>query len=165
MSKKTITADLLRELLHYSPDSGLFTWRENRSRMAKVGAIAGARTVRGYWSIGICGRQYLAHRLAWLYMTGNWPISDIDHRDVNKINNSWLNLREVSEHENLQNQRRPHRNNKVGLLGVSKMSPNSWQTRIRINGKEKYLGSYRTPDEAHQVYVAAKRKHHPGSTL
>ena len=160
---KELTSERLRELLHYEPSTGSFTWRKAWPRMP-VGSLAGHRTGLGYWRIKVEGGNYLAHRLAWLYMTGHWPPGDIDHIDTDSLNNRWENLRSVTEHENLQNQRRAHRNNKVGVLGVSKFS---WGcvSRIRVNGRDVRLGTFATVEEAHQAYLAAKRLHHPGNTL
>jgi hypothetical protein len=97
-------------------------------------------------------------------MTGEWPVSDVDHINGDPMDNSWRNLRQVSEHENLQNQRRPHSCNRCGLLGVSK-KPYGWQARIRIDGKSKHLGTFDTPEKAHAAYVAAKRLHHSTCTI
>lgn len=97
-------------------------------------------------------------------MTGRWPVGDIDHRDSNKLNNAFCNLREVTEHENLQNQRRAHRNNKSGLLGVSHQAQ-GYVARIYANGRKHYLGTFKTGEAAHSAYLDAKRRLHPGSTL
>jgi hypothetical protein len=110
-----LTAEKVRELLHYDPDTGIFTWRVNRSN-AKAGAIAGSMD-NGYRLIKINGHKHLASRLAWLYMTGAWPERNIDHRDLGPSNDRWENLRLGDHSENAQNTH-VRRNNKVGKKGV-----------------------------------------------
>ena len=89
-----------KELLRYSPDTGIFLWNENRGNSVKKFDIAGYENTQGYICIKIGKTLYLAHRLAWLYMTGEWP-NIIDHIDHNRGNNSWSNLRNVSARENV----------------------------------------------------------------
>src|SRR4051812_40825019 len=103
-----VTQERLKQVLVYSPESGLFTRR---------GRVAGT-TYRGRINIFIDYRGYLAHRLAWLYVHGRWPIGDIDHIDGNASNNAISNLREVSRSVNMQNQRRARSDSRTGLLGV-----------------------------------------------
>ena len=96
-----LKVDDLRGLLAYDPSSGHFTWRVRRGRAA-AGKQAGYPQSRGYIQIGVRGSLYLAHRLAWLYMTGEWPVAEIDHRDGVINNNKWENLRPATRPENQQ---------------------------------------------------------------
>ena len=82
----------LRELLSYDPDTGLFRWSKNKGSK-DAGELAGCVSPKGYILIGIDGCLYLAHRLAWLYVHGEFPEKDIDHRDQDKSNNRICNLR------------------------------------------------------------------------
>ncbi len=162
MAGPNLTAERLRELFNYFPDTGLFIRRIRRSHEA-AGKIAGGFD-HGYIKIAVDGAPYFAHRMAWLYMTGSWPIKHIDHIDGNRSNNRWNNLRDVSQSENLENRKGPTIQNKVGLLGVTRRG-NRYVATLRIDGVQTYLGTYPTPETAHVAYLTAKREHHKGNTL
>lgn len=154
-----LTADRLRELLQYDPATGHFRWRVQRNSFGgktKIGATAGQLN-QGRIQIGLDGKRYLAHRLAWLYMTGAWPTLQIDHRDCDPLNNRWANLREATQSQNNAN-RRPR--GKLGFKGVSRNGNHGYFARIRVNGEEIYLGNFRTAVEAARVYAFAARDLH-----
>ena len=154
----------LTRMLHYNPNSGVFTWRAS-SRRGWNGKRAGWVDEQGYLYIKIAGTLRPAHRLAWLYMTGAWPPSGyIDHIDTDPSNNRWENLRDATKRTNQENRRRPGRRNKAGFLGVS---PNGdrWSASIVSHRNKHHLGTFDTPQEAHVAYVAAKRQLHKGNTL
>lgn len=158
-----ITAAQVREVLTYDPDTGLFRWRKvhAKSRVA-VGAVAGARG--RYTRITISRKLYAAHRLAWLYVTGVWPKEEIDHRNGDKHDNRWLNLREATRQINAQNIRRT--SNKNGFMGVHWTARNKkFRASIRLGDKSHFLGLFDRPEDAHAAYVAAKRRLHAGCTL
>lgn len=164
--KKDLTVERLKELLHYEPETGVFTWRvkTNKSRNW-VGKRAGCANVStGYVMIGIDGHDIRAHRLAWFYMTGEWPANEVDHRNTDKGDNRWDNLRQATTRLNGENKRRANRNSKTGFLGVSPHR-NRFMARIKVNGKHKCLGTFDTPEQAHAAYVATKRQLHEGCTL
>lgn len=161
--KLELTHARLVEKLIYEPETGIFRWRHD-SRGAKAGDIAGAVGKAGYRQFTIDGRQYKAHRLAWLYVHGSWPVNDIDHRDHNRDNNAIRNLRDVTDAINNQNIVRPQKRNKAQLLGVYPQRKR-WCARIAFGDKRIFLGVHDTPEQAHQAYLAAKREHHPGNTL
>lgn len=170
MSKQDrLTAERLRQLLHYEPSTGKFTRlvAHPRNRTLCVGTEAGSfNKARGRFCISVDDTSYLAHRLAWLYMTGNWPKHQIDHIDTNPANNRWDNLRDVTGSVNQQNKRRPHRRNSTGLLGVSRSCvPGKFQASIYVNKKLVHLGTFEDANAAHQAYVDAKRQLHEGNTL
>lgn len=159
-----ITADRLRELVHYCPETGIFTHLQNRGRV-KAGAIVGSNS-RGYIVICVDRVLYGAHRLAWLYVHGHLPSGDVDHIDGNKSNNQISNLRDVDRSTNLQNQKRAsNRNKSTGLLGVSKRGNGTFRSYIQIDGKYVSLGTFKCAKEAHEAYLAAKRIHHKGCTI
>jgi hypothetical protein len=155
-----ITADKLKELLHYDPDTGDFTWKVVRKN-GRAG-LAGTTTNGGYRQIVINCKFYRAHRLAWLYVYGKWPENEIDHINGVRNDNRIANLREATRSENQQNQRRAHVSKKSGLFGATYCTfTKRWQVNIRFNGKQKHIGRFDTPELAHAAYLAAKKKFHP----
>jgi hypothetical protein len=160
-----LTNDRLKELFHYNPDTGAFTTRSEapqwgRTRNAQGGVIHES----GYLMISIQRRLYRAHRLAWLYMNGVWPSGQIDHINGMRNDNRWSNLRDVPHWMNNQNQRQATSKSLSGLLGVSKKRKR-WEAKIGVNGQTLHLGIFDTPVEAHEAYLSAKRKLHPGCTI
>ena len=148
----------LKEVLVYNPENGDFYWRQRRGRIL-AGTKAGCIGQRGISLIRVDFVLHKAHRLAWLYMTGQWPQEDIDHRDGNPTNNRWENLREATDSQNLSNMKKPITNTS-GRKGVSRRwDDKAWQVHIRANGKSTYVGSHTDLDEAHKMYADAARKH------
>ena len=159
-----LTAERLRELLDYDRETGVFRWKVRRSPGTKAGDIAGTVLKMGYRKISINDRRYAAHRLAWLYVHGHWPIDQIDHKNTDRGDNRFDNLREATPSINSQNKRRAMPNSKTGVLGVSP-SRGKFIVGIRIDGKKRNLGRYATVEAAYDVYLEAKRRFHPGCTL
>jgi hypothetical protein len=151
-----ITIERLKQLLEYNPETGLWTWRVHR-HCKKCGDIAGGLNSAGYIQITIDGTKYLAHRLAWLYMTGEWPKSLIDHEDLKPINNVWTNLREATHSQNKAN-RYHQKNNSCGVKGVD-FHQGKWRSLIYVDGAQIYLGSYPTKEQAADAYKIAAIKH------
>jgi hypothetical protein len=151
-----MTQTRLKELLHYSPETGVFTWLVNRKR-GKAGCPAGHIEPNGYLSIGIDGERYGAHRLAWLYVHGSLPKQEIDHINRFRADNKIENLRESTPAENIYN-RGVSRKNTSGYKGVTR-SLKRWMALIKVAGKSIYLGTYTTKQEAAQAYNAAARKY------
>lgn len=158
-----LTYERLRELLHYDPETGVWTWLARTTNRVDVGFVAGSMS-RGKVSIRIDGKLHLSHRLAVLYITGDWPSGVVDHVNGDSGDNRWSNLRDVSQRVNLQNRRSPSSNNRTGLLGVSRRN-RRFQASIKVDGPRIYLGTFDTPEQAHEAYLAAKRRLHPGNTL
>jgi len=167
MAAEILTLAQAQEKLSYDHSSGVFTWRVSPSAKVRAGSPAGAKQFEGYIVIGLNGRRYMAHRLAWLFITSGWPDGDIDHINGVKSDNRSSNLRLVTRAENLQNQRTVSSNNKNGsMLGVAFHRPtNKWRARIGLGGKDIHIGLFATESEAHQAYVAAKRAMHPAGNL
>lgn len=166
--KNHITVEKLREVLAYDAVTGIFTWRVALARQVKVGYVAGTIQQSGYRYIRVFGRDYRAHRLAWLHSYGEWPKYHIDHIDGNRDNNRLSNIRDVTRSVNQQNLHRARADNKsCGLLGVSWNERNKkWVSQITFPiGKSKHLGYFSTPESAHEAYISAKRKLHLGCTL
>ncbi len=151
------TAERLRELLHYNPETGVFTWVVKR-RGVRVGAMAGTvSSTNGYRIIRLDYRAYQAHRLAWLWMVGGWPKGQIDHLNCNKVDNRWCNLREATPTQNTRN-RPVRRDNRIGFKGVARAN-HRWQARIWVNGKRFHIGCFDSPEDAHNAYAAAAKEY------
>ena len=143
--------ELMLKHLSYTPNDGKVFWTIYPRRAAWNGKEAGNFRVDGYRKLKFCGKQYLAHRVAWLLHHGVWPIGDIDHIDGNPSNNKLENLRDVPHNINLQNRKSATIKNKTGLLGVVKRK-NKYAAHIHKNGKQVYLGLFLTAELAHQAY-------------
>lgn len=156
-----LTQSRLQSLLHYDPCTGVFTWLVQKSSRRKVGDEAGGICGNGYRQIGLDGKLYLTHRLAWLWMIGEWPKDQIDHINGVRDDNRWSNLREATNAENCQNLK-INSNNKSGYMGVSwHAKKGKWKAQISSTGCNKYLGQFTSPEDAHAAYLAAKAIVHP----
>lgn len=164
MFKEKIDQDFLKKILDYDPGSGVFTFKVNQGDKVP-GDVAGCVVkikrngvvVHSHIQIGLCKRHYLAHRLAFLWMTGKFP-KLVDHKDGNPLNNRWENLREASVSQNQQN-RKVSSNNKIGLKGVSPEGK-AFVARLTINGRKIRIGRFRTAEEAHVAYQKAAKEHY-----
>jgi len=167
MATTDLTAPRLREVLDYDKETGIFTWRLNVSSTGRKGAVAGCKTKAGYTLIRVGKKLYLAHRLAFLHVTGEFPCSLLDHQDMVKSNNAWNNLRESNKSQNGQNKLTAQKNNKAtGLLGVFWSSQaNKWGAKVNLNRKQYHAGFHSTPELAHAAYVQLKRRLHPFGML
>lgn len=145
-----ITAIELRERLQYDPNTGRWIWLKT-PRGGWVGRPAGSMDAKGYWVIKIDGQSYKASRLAFLYMTGEWPEEEMDHRDRQPWNDCWINLRSATRLENILNRVMP---NSSGHKGVYRHSANN---RWIAQYENVYIGSYVTIEEAvaaREVFIA-----------
>lgn len=153
MAKTNLTADHLRAILHYDPASGLFRWIVRAKSTRPPGSMAGSSSGR-YVIIGIDGNRYWAHRLAFLYMTGDWPKHCVDHINRDGLDNRWSNLRDVPMGINNRNKDVP---NSTGFVGLKKRRGFKWQATITIGGKSTSLGSFRSTEEGQEAYMTALR--------
>jgi hypothetical protein len=172
MATADLTAQRLREVFNYNKETGEFTWVSDFKMFYggvryKSGSTAGGPRKHGYIGISVDGKRYLAHVLAWLYVTGSFPYGDIDHIDGDPRNNRFENLRDVSRQVNIENRIRANNNNSSGFLGVSRAATKSerWVASIHSCGKKYHVGIYKTKEQAHQAYLEAKRLIHSGCTL
>lgn len=155
-----LTAERLREVLIYNPETGIFTWLVRARPGAEAGDVAGCIDRLGYRRIAIDGGQYKAHRLAWLYVCGAFPANGMDHINGDPADNRICNLREATQGENNQNTK-SYRNSSSKYLGVSWHTlKKKWQAQITVNGKQHYLGYFANEEEAHSAYCAAKTELH-----
>lgn len=155
-----MTLDYLKTILTYVPSSGVFRWRVKHSKKVVKGAVAGGRNVAGYTVIGIDGKTHYAHRLAWFYMTGDWP-SQIDHKNGDRADNRWRNLRVATHQQNILNAKLA-KSNTSGSKGVSwHKAAGKWSAYIILDGKKRHLGLHETPAEAHAEYMKAAKAAQP----
>ncbi len=143
----------LLELLDYCPLSGFFRWRVPRCNV-QIWQIAGYVNNKGYREICIDGKLHKAHRLAWLYIHTHWPKQQIDHINRCRDDNRLENLREATAQQNAAN-RLASSVNRLGIKGVT-YDRGSFVAYSKYLGKHKYLGSFKTADEAHraqQIYA------------
>lgn len=164
------TSARVRELLDYDPQTGAFTRKVRTAQRHQTGSRADFLITTGikvgYRRVSIDSQRFLAHRVAWLYVHGDWPAHQIDHLNCDRGDNRIANLRDVPHAVNMQNRRTPRTDNVNDCLGVVFMRSNGkWRARIQLAGKGRHIGVYETKEAAHAAYVNAKRQLHPGCTL
>lgn len=154
-----IALDRLHEVLHYDPLTGVWTWLVRTSNRIHIGDEAGRSDPLGYVRIKVDGTEYLAHRLAWFYMTGDNDPAELDHRDGHPSNNRFKNIREATRSQNTANTRL--RTGKTLPKGVS-LSANGLRYIAQFVHKRvtRYLGTFDSAAEAHAAYMFAAKDHH-----
>jgi hypothetical protein len=151
MIRLMVTFERLHAVLKYDPETGGWEWLP-RAGNARYGGPAGAVTTGGYLRIEIDGSTYAAHRLAWFYMTGEWPPSQIDHEDTDRANNRWSNLRLATPKQNAANQR-CRANNSLGVKGVNYVArAGKFRATIYVDKRNVHLGYFRTAEAASAAY-------------
>jgi hypothetical protein len=157
-----MNSERLKSVVRYDPDAGLFVWLVSNNISYKIGDVCGTYRKDGYIHIKTDGRSYLAHRLAWLYVYGNWPTGQIDHIDGMRHNNRLANLRDVSQSVNLHNQKKARVDSKSGHLGVYwNNSDRKWMAQITSNGSQRCLGYFSDITDAIAARLAAEAIYHP----
>ena len=156
-----LTKKQLKQVLHYNPDTGIFTWLIKISGV-KPGDIAGTKRKhdgKTYILISINGKKYRAHRLAFLYMIGRFPIELVDHEDGDGINNKWNNIRETDPVNNNRNMRL-RVDNTSGVPGVYwNKKDKRWQVSIKVGEDRGYIGQYADYFEAVCARKSAENFH------
>lgn len=146
-----LSYDRLLEVLQYDFDVGIFIWKIKISNRTIIGSEAGNIDIStGYRRIQIDGKRYQAHRLAWFYITKEWPHTTLDHIDNNKNNNTICNLRLCTETDNQHN--KPSYNNTTGFKGVSKHIGGKFVASFSHNRYTYYCGIYMSAEEAFERY-------------
>lgn len=154
-----ITRKQLMSTLDYNPSTGILTWKIHPSRAVKAGDKVTNTSSHGYIRVKIQGREYLAHRLIWLYVYGYLP-KCIDHIDRNRSNNKLANLREATYQNNSHNMG-PRKKGSSKYKGVCWCKRRSrWQAEITIRGYCKYLGHYKVEQDAALAYNKAAKRFH-----
>lgn len=157
---RQITRNTLKKYLSYNKNTGVFRWVRSPNWSIMVGETAGYKTKRGYIHIILNKKSYKAHRLAWLYVHGTFPVGAIDHINNIKSDNKFRNLRSASRQENGFNKGK-QANNKSGFKGVCWHKPSKkWVAQATLNGKVKYLGAFKNPKKASAVYNAFASENH-----
>ncbi|WP_293862359.1 HNH endonuclease [uncultured Alsobacter sp.] len=154
----SIPHDVLLSRLSYDKETGDFRWLIKPCAQVEIGDVAGTIANTGYRVISLLGRTYLAHRLAWFYVTGEWPKGLIDHKNRTEADNRWDNLRPAGRPENGFNAV-VHRDNRSGVKGVW-WSQNRWCAGICVRGKRIHLGRFTSIEDAAEAYRMAAEKHH-----
>lgn len=153
-----MTAEFLRSVLSYDPETGLFAWICKPGIPRVPGISAGTEMKEGYIRIQINRHSYKAHRLAWLYMTGAWPDGEVDHINRMRNDNRWVNLRVGSRSQNQAN-REPKPGREIKAKGVSFSPSRTYIVKIYCRGKAYFAGRYKTEDEAAHAYNKLAIKH------
>lgn len=155
-----VTQQELKKWLHYSPIVGTFEWIR-KGRRIQLYSLAGAVDHKsGYVTIGFKGKIYRAHTLAWLYMTGEWPSMDIDHRDGDKTNNAFANLRLATKSQNSWNARTVCTSS-TGIKGVLyDKKIKKWRAVLSAYGKKVHVGLFKTAEEAAEAVRVRREELH-----
>lgn len=168
-----LTATILRDRLDYDPETGVFTWKPHpgsaNAHRAWDAQWAGkpvavelrpSKTTAGREDamFRVLGRCYMASRLAWLYMTGDWPKGEVDHKDLDTTNNRFANLREATHGQNQAN-KKAMKNNRLGVKGVYKRC-NKYRAQINVGGKVRHIGAFNCPTAASIAFTKAHRLAH-----
>jgi hypothetical protein len=152
-----VTSERVRELLDYDPSTGVLTWKVMGSGMKR--REAGCKRKDGRVIVRVDRIAYLRSRLAYLWMTGEWPTDEIDHINGDAGDDRWTNLRPATSLQQKHN-RKVRKSSTTGLKGVLwSQRDNSWTARICVNGSNVHLGTFRTPEAAHEAYRAAAERH------
>lgn len=156
---RTITQARLKDLLHYDPETGDFTWRLVRGGKLPgdiAGSVCRARG-KSYRRIRVDDELVMAHRLAWLYVHGVWPEDELDHDDGDGLNNRILNLKPADRLANNQNASL-RKDNRTGVPGVFRVRNGKYQAKIRHEGQVQYLGTFDGMPAAAAAKKAAEEK-------
>lgn len=154
-----ISQEELRRLFDYNPETGVLSRLVKTGRNCSLGPVSSTPNNNGYILVRVGGRKHSAHRIIWAWMTGVRPDIDIDHRDLNKANNKWSNLRLATRSQNQANCNLPA-NNTSGKKGVSYCSKRmKFQAQIRVDDRLIFLGRFGKLEHAAAAYDKAAKQH------
>ena len=148
-----VSHDRLLELLDYNPQTGVFVWKKSPRNTVKSGSIAGSINTGGYRNIAIDGILYRSNRLAWFYVNKEWPSKRVDHKNLDKSDDSIWNFREATQSQNKANGS-GYRTRKSNFKGAYQQK-GRWTSSIRVDGRLIYLGMFPNEEEAGKAYAAA----------
>jgi len=164
MAATDLTAERVKEVFNYDPETGEFYRKLDKYGRHITPYKVGFTMSNGYTYLSIDGKQVRAHRIAWLYVTEQWPDLFVDHINGDKSDNRFCNLRVATPRINAENRRAPKTTSTTGHMGVSQ-ERSVWRATITTNKKFRRIGTFKTPQEAHDAYLKAKRAEHPGCTI
>ena len=151
--------------IRYEPETGNF-YAVRNSSYRKAGAITGFAMKNGYTGVHVFGRQFYAHRLAWLFQSGAMPAMKIDHINGNRKDNRIVNLRLASDVGNAENIRAAHKDSATGLLGVCyEPCSGRYIAQLRSKGRKGWIARFATAEQAHAAYLVKKREMHALCTI
>lgn len=154
-----LTQKTLKELFTYNSETGFFTRLVSSSGAAKKGGVPKSINKDGYYQLRVNYKMYTQHRLAWLYVNGEFPNGDIDHINHVRTDNRIINLRVVDKAENNKNITK-RGNNTSGVNGVWWHKQNKkWCAELNINGIKKHLGCFESIDDAKKARLTANEKY------
>lgn len=154
----SLTANRLRDVLHYDAETGVFTRLVDANNRCKAGSKVGTAGTNGYILISVDGKRYKAHRLAWLYVFGEWPVQFIDHINGDAGDNRLANLRQADRSQNGANSR-VSRSKAAGYKGAYlEAKTGKWMAQITPHGNRQTIGRFDTAEEAHAAYMAKARE-------
>lgn len=165
---QNLSVERVHELLDYNLETGQFVWKVNRGQRVKLGDVAGfidASSGHPYRKIRIEGRDYQASRLAVVWMTGEWPKHEVDHKNRDTVDNRWANLRLATRNENQQN-RAVRKDSSTQIKGVTLCRSahgnhcEYYVAKIGVGGKRIWIGSFKTAEEARTAYILAAKLAH-----
>ena len=155
-----LTQARLKELFFYDSTCGDFIRIKRTTNSVCIGDVAGALNFYGYLQTNVDGKIYKNHRLAWLYVYGEFPLKDLDHINRIKTDNRILNLRQVTDAQNLQNIGL-RSDNKSGYKGVSWCKQKEkWCVRMQYDKKYRHIGYFDNVHEAGKAYIVMSKEHH-----
>jgi hypothetical protein len=158
--KEVIDQETVRKLFHYDAESGILLWRYGNGKNVKPWQQAKSLNGQGYCTVKVNGTNYRVHRLIWLYVYGDFPKEDIDHKNRIRNDNRLCNLRAVSRTDNCQNISLPN-HNKSGHIGVSWFDlRKTWTVYVKVNKKNKWLGYYKNLDDAIAARKAGEKQYY-----
>ena len=150
MTTQILAQDRLKSLLHYNPDTGVFTWLKTASNRAPAGTACSCHDAHGYIVIRVDGKLYKAHQLAWLYQHNTFA-PELDHINRQRDDNRIANLRAASRSDQMHNAGML-KNNTSGVKGVSfHKASQKWHARVWKSGKCHSLGYFDSIEDARKV--------------
>ena len=167
-----MTDEELREKLYFDPSTNRICWKIANPPYPAGYPAYSFQTEKGYRVVRLKRVNYMEHRLIWFFVHSTWPKNDIDHKNGIKSDNTPYNLRDVTKKVNNQNKRvareGKNQNTPLGvtyLWFLKKPKTKKYRASVSINGKDKFLWKFHTPEEAHQCYLDAKRMLHEGCLI